>query len=337
MEISPKLRIFHADMGYIRKYAAWAACMLLLLSGCQSLDDDSPYEIKTWASFFLVGNVDGTLRIDKYIGNSIEPEWNAKAGMPNAELSDAQMLDNAIWLASGVQRAVTRVSPTYASVQEKFGDLPIAPHYLAVGTKQIMIADTAANKVAMIKRSNGNVQVLEFEGHPGRCVYGSGKFYLVVDHHKVAIYDEQAMTTRATLDLKMQIDDLLLNRYNFVVPVGHDSLFVTQEALVDVNGDGLVREFPTTYTKTRLTPYFAVRFGAEYVHDLQLKAGKILTDNAVALTDSTTDFEVDFFEGTLFYIRNGHFVVRDIATGQRADSLPFQGFLHKAMHQYADE
>ncbi len=311
--------------------------MLLLLSGCQSLDDDSPYEIKTWASFFLVENVDGTLRIDKYVNNSIEPEWNAKAGMTTAELSDAQIVDNAIWMSSGAQQAVNKVSPSYASVQEKFGDLPIAPHYLAVGTKQIMIADTAAHKVAMIKRSNGKVQVLEFEGIPGRCIYSSGKFYLVVNQHQIAIYDEQAMTTRATLDLKMQIDDLQLNRYNFVVPVGHDSLFVTQEALVDVNGDGLVREFPTSYSKMRFTPYFAVRFGAEYVHDLQLRGGKILTETAETLADSTSDFEVDFFEGTLFYLRFGHFVVRDIASGERSDSLPFQGILRKAMHQYANE
>lgn len=324
-------------MGYIRKYAAWAACTLLLLSSCQSLDDDSPYEIKTWASFFLVAAPDGTLHIDKYVNNGIERDWNAKAGMTNVELSDAQMVDNAIWMASAARRVVSQVSPAYASVQEQFGDLPIAPHYLAVGLKQIMIADTVAHKLAMIKRSNGKVQILEFEGHPGRCIYSSGKFYLVVDRDKIAIYDEQAMTTRATLDLKMQIDELLLNRYNFVIPIGHDSLGVVQEALVDVNGDGLVREFPTTYTKSRLTPYFAVRFGSEYVHDLQLKAGKVLTDDAVTLADSTSDFEVDFFEGTLFYIRSGHFVVRDIATGQREDSLPFAGRLLKAMHQYADE
>ncbi len=325
-------------MHHLRKYACAVCGLLLLLSGCQSLDDDSVYEIKTRASFFLVQTPSNALSIYKYANHSIEADWNAKVGVPNAELSDVEILDDMLWIASGTQQAILQVSPTYASVKEKFASLPLAPHYIAVGETQIMVCDTTANRIAFVKRRNGKVQILEFEGHPGPCIYNVGKFYLTKNDSLVAIYDEQAMTTRAVLNLGMQIDEILLNRYHLIYVSGHNAVSVRQ-ALLDPNGDGLVGgdSYVVQFQKYRPTPYFAARFGREYLRDLSLINGKIVSDNAVTMADSTTDFEVDFFEGTLFYLRDGHLVARNMASDSLLDSLTFQGSLVKAMHQYAEE
>jgi hypothetical protein len=321
---------------HLRKYLALVFSLLLSLSGCR-LDDDSSYEIRTYSSFFLVQKPDGNLSLYRYVGDdhTLEAEWNQNASIPDADLSDAEMIDNMVWIASGPQKAVLQVNPTYGSVQQRFGDLPLSPHHIAIGEKQMLIADSAAHKVAFVKLRNGDVQEIEFTGKPGMALYNSGKFYLQVDDSLVAIYDESAMTTRATVSIGKRLDALMLNRYHAIVVMTHDTS-TSYRATIDPNADYLIGEvYPVFYTQLLPTPYFSKRFGNEYLLDLEVLNTNLIDEHGLVLADSIQDFEADFFEGTLFYTHGQDFVVKSIDSLITRDSLTFQGTFIKSFHQYA--
>lgn len=310
----------------------------LLASGCR-LDDDTDYAIRTYSSFFLMEKPNGELTLLRYQQDShlLTESWNTTANVPDPDLSAAEMVENVVWIASGPQRSILQVSPAYGSVQEKFGDLPLAPHHIAVGDKQVLIADTTAHKVAFLRRRNGKVQEIAFQGKPGKCIYNSGKFYLQVDDSLIAIYDEAALSPRNTVSVGLRVDELLLTRYHTIVAMSHDSS-TTYRVILDPNADVLIGEnAPVFYTKLRPTPYFSVRFGTEFLQDLQLLQGNLTDETGTLLADSILDFEADFFEGTLFYTRGQDWVVKRISGLETLDSLAFQGRFIQAFHQYAAE
>lgn len=317
--------------------AFWMLLVMTIAFNSCRLDDDSSYEIRTYSSFFLVQKPNGLLSIYRYQQDlhQMDSAWNLNANVPDAELSDALMLDNVVWIASGVQKSIFQLSPTFGSVKEKFDNLPIAPHYIAVGEKQVLISDTAAGKIAFVKLRNGDVQEIEFEGKPGKSLYNSGKFYLQVDDSLVAIYDESAMTTRATVSNGLLVDALLLNRYHAIVVISHDST-TTYQVLIDPNSDILIGEkYPVFFTKILPTPYFSAKFGGEFIKDLQIQGGNLMDQTGTILADSIQDFEADFFEGTLFYTRGQDLVVKSIDSLLTQDSLSFQGRMVRSFHQYA--
>lgn len=307
------------------------------LSSCQSLDDDSEYEIKTYASFLKVENPAGELSLAKHSTGLLEESWNAKAGIPDGALSDASMEENEVWLASASQKEILTVGPSSGNVIERFSQLPIAPHFFSVGEKQILICDSAANKIALIKRRNGKVQVLEFEGKPGQCIYNSGKFYLQVNAMNVAILDEQAMTLRANIELTLPINYLQFDRYNSAIVSAKDST-KDYQTLITFNGDFEVGTFyEVLWQKMRATPYFAATFGTEYLRSIHLRGSEVRADNNVVLATNATDFEADFFEGTLFYLSNDSLYVKDILSDANREGFLLNGKLRGAFHQYAKE
>jgi hypothetical protein len=326
----------------VRKLIPWngslaAIAFLLVISGCHGLDDDSGYEIRTYASFFLVKTQSGNLSLYQYRQDlhQLDSSWNSRANISDADLSDAGMVDNLVWLASGNQHNILQVNPTSVSIREEFGHLPLAPHHFAIGEKLVLVADSLAHEIAFLNRKTSDIQKIQIKEKPGICIYNSGKFYLNIDDSLVAIYDESAMTPRATVRIGSSVDELLLNRYHAIVVMSHDSLR-TYRVSIDPNADHLIGEnYPVFYAKLRPTPYFNVRFGREYLSDL-LAVGPNLTDEASAiLADSILDFEADFFEGTLFYTRGRDFVARPIDGLSVMDSLSFQGRFVKSFHQYA--
>lgn len=324
----------------LRKSIQWVLFLSLVLawSGCR-LDDDSQYAIRTYSSFLLVRLPNGELSLQRYSMDdlSMEESWNTRANVSNADLSDAWMVDNQVWISSGNQRALLAVSPGFGSVKERLGDLPIAPHHFAVGNKQILIADTVAGSVAFVKRKNGDTQVVDFQGKPGVCLYNSNKFFLQKDDSLVVVYDETAMTPRATLSNGIAIDYMQLNRYNAPVLSSHDSTRYYR-ANVDPNADVIIGgKFAVYYYNLRATPYFTARFGTEYLMDLSMLNGNLIDESGTVLADSIAGFDADFFEGTVFYSRGADLVIRRLQDLSLVDSLPFQGKLIRSFHQYAAE
>jgi hypothetical protein len=315
-----------------------AFVIVVAATGCRGFDDDNDYAIYTRAGFFLRENPNnGVLSLYRHVDSLLEASWNTKAGISDADLSDAEMVDNVIWIASGPQNAIYQVSPTYASVKERFADLPLAPHFIAVGEQQVMVSDTANRKLAFIKRRNGKVQEVAFEGKPGKCLYNGGKFYLQVDDSILAIYDEKALTTRATIPTAYPIDEILLDSYHNVLIESHDSTLY-YEGLISTNADYLVNTlFRVNYNKLRPTPYFSKRFGKEYLFDLQLWGRRLIDERGNVLADSADDFEADFFEGELFYKLHDTLFKKNMASGTITSQLPFSGKLVKSFFQYAGE
>ena len=200
-----------------------------------------------------------------------------------------------------------------------------------------MLSKNPSNKTAMLKRRNGDIQILEFEGKPGQCIYNSGKFYLQIDNSKFAIIDELAMTPRATIDLALPIDWIQFDRYNSVLVSMHDSTKKYQ-TLIGYNGDFQVGDnYEVLWQKWRATPYFATRFGNEYLHSIYLRDSTIKRDNNDLIVSNASDFEVDFFASKLFYILNNQLYIRTIASDSILGSYFLEGELRGAFHQYAKE
>jgi hypothetical protein len=309
---------------------AWA------FSACQSLDDDSNYEISTKASFFWAKNPDGSHQLDRYAEGIIEESFNLKAGIPNEELTAANMVDNVLWLANGPKKTITAVGPESGSQIQRFPYLGIEPHFFAVGANQILIADSAQGKISFVKRKNGKVQELPDVDRPGQCLYNSGKFYLVHGGQYISTYDEQAMTAISTIDAGATIDFIQFDRYKTVYASAHDSSKFYL-ARVSFNGMEVGDLFETNYSRLRTTPYFAATFGTEYLRSLQMVQGRLESDQAYEFARNVSDFEADFFEGWLYYRSNDTLFVKHIAQDSIHHALPYSRSLEAAFHQYADE
>ena len=104
------------------------------------------------------------------------------------------------------------------------------------------------------------------------------------------------------------------------------------------NGDYQVGDFyEVVWPKMRATPYFAATFGTEYLRSIHLFNGEVRADNNTVLAAPASDFEVDFFEGTLFYLSNDSLYIKDILADSVRTKFLLGGYLDGSFHQYAKE
>lgn len=321
----------------MHRYLFYILFLAITVSGCQSLDDDSDYANETYASFVKVTNLDGSKSLLRYSNPVIDLNWNTNAGIANHDLGDATMVENKVWLSNTNSKEIVVVSPSSAKIIERYDNLPIVPHFLAVGEKQVFVSDTIAQKVAFVKRRNGKVQTLEIEGKSGQCIYNAGTFFFQSGDQSVGILNEQAMTLQATIDIGKSIDVLQFDRYKSVIVSAHDSSKFYQ-ALVSYTRESETKTpFVVNYSKVCATPYFAAKYGTEYLLSLYLKQSRIETASSVLIEPNVDDFEVDFFEGTILFKRNDSLHIKSITTGIEEAQFPFSGTMNGAFHQYAKE
>ncbi|HHG85330.1 MAG TPA: hypothetical protein ENJ82_11345 [Bacteroidetes bacterium] len=317
----------------MKRLLIFAVSALLLTAGCRGWDDDSDFEIRTRARFFLASANSGKTLIELRDG-VLKEAWNTKAGFPDRDLSDVSLRENAIWLSSGNQRSILKTNPETGEIQKSFTDLPIAPHYISVGNEQIIAADTVANALIFIKLRNGKVTQAIFEGQPGFSIYSNGRFYLKVNATQVWVMDEKALSPRAKLEIGAEILEFQLNRYNNVHVQSRDSVQLFQ-AIIPGNADYISREnFAVTYQKIRYTPYFSARYDSEFLEDLQLLGTDLQTPKKVLILSGANNFEADFFGGTAYITRNDSLFLFDLASNQMQDSLPFPFEMEHVYHQY---
>jgi hypothetical protein len=322
-------------------YVHFSVNLLLIIAvlgveGCQ-FDDDQAYEIRTYASFFQVQSGSGGYSICRLSEGKLEHSWNQRAGILDVEVSDAAMIDNRLWISSAIRKSIFKLSPETAVKQETFQNLPLAPHYFSVGEKQVLLSDTTDGKLAFLRLRDGELQEIPFQGKPGICIYNAGKFYLELDHSSIVIYDESTLSPRSTIVFDLDIDDIQLDSFRVVNVFGHDSIQF-YKALVTGNGDYLVAPpTPTRFSKIRLSPYFSKSFGSEFRGDIGLDGVEIVHRAGEVLVDSADNFEVDFFEGTLFYTIRSTLFRFDLRERSLKDSFSFGGVLHNSFHQYSTE
>ena len=317
----------------------------MMFAGCaRGWDDDSQYAIRTRAVFFTspaqstVG-----LSLIRYADGIVTRDWNeTAAGIRTVDLSDVDMRDNALWLANTTGRSVHQINPEDGTQLQFIAGLPIMPHYIAVGRDQLMAADTVEDRIVFVRLRNGKVTEANVDGKPGICMYQNGRFFLRVDATQIHIYDEKAMTPRAKLEVSKPVIELQTDRYNTIrLFCKEDSAYYfasisgNADDFIEINGADVF--WNAAFRKIRYTPYFDPRFGTEYLQDLRLRDSIVETAQGQAFTNRAENFEVDFFEGQLFYTDAGMLYRFDLNSMELVDSVSFSGEMRRAFFQYGGE
>lgn len=316
------------------KYLFLLFCISCIgLTSCrEGWDDDSEFDISTRASFFLTTDGNG-LRIVRLVNGGLEADWNTKFGISNANLSDMDLRDNYVWLASGAQRSILQINPETEAVEETFGNLPIAPHFIAVGEEQVIAADTAANRLIFVKKKNGKVVEVNFDQHPGPVLYNNQRFFLVVDTHFVSIYDEKALTPRAVLDCERTIREIHFSEFNNLEVITSDTSGSFQAVIAGTADIFAKAPFAVSYQKIRFTPYFTQRFGNEFLEDLRLVNGELQLPLLDVLYSPLEDFETNFFSGRAYLQRSDTLLVFNLHNQVVEDTLNFPYAMVRVYHQ----
>lgn len=309
--------------------------LLLLASGCNGWDDDSIYANYTRAAFFDVSDSLGQRQLIRYIDGKATLAWNAVAEVPGTDLGEALLIADHVWLGNVQRKAIYQVAPISGEVVRRIEGLPIRPHLMAIGTKQLLIADTTANAICFVTLRNGRAYQPAYTGRPQALLYNNSRFYLQQNDSEIAIYDESALALRTTERLPTRILAIAFDR-NFSLRVdSRDSTGQRFGAILDPNGDFFsTPNFLVPYDKVRYTPYFDNPFGSEYLHDLQWKDGNLETTRGEPLLDSIDDFEADFFEGKVYVQRGDSLFRYQISLDSLLEGYTFPYRMRKAFFLY---
>jgi hypothetical protein len=319
----------------MRSFLLFLGCVLLLGSGCNGLDDDSVYAIRTRAAFFDVQDSLGARQLIRLIDGVPTLQWNTRAETPGSDLGEALLVGDHVWLSNVTRQSILQVAPISGEVLRRIEGLPIQPHLMAVGNKQILVADTVAGAICFVAIRQGRAYQPPYQGRPQAILYNNSRFYIQQDGNAVAIFDESALAERTTLALPTRITDIAFDR-NFSVRVNSiDSLGQRYAAIIDPNGDFFsAPNFTVLYDKVRYTPYFDNPFGSEYLKDLQTRGGNLETTLLDPVLDSIADFEADFFEGKVYVRRGDSLLHHQITTAARIQGWHFPYQMRKAFFVY---
>jgi hypothetical protein len=308
---------------------------LLLLGGCNAWDDDSIYANYTRAAFFDVTDASGNRQLIRYIDGNATQDWNVQAEVPGLDLGEALLIEDHVWLGHTSRKAIYQVAPISGEVVRRIEGLPIQPHLMAIGHKQILVADTVADAICFVTLRQGRAYQPAYSGRPQAIRYNNSRFYLQQNDTEIAIYDESALALRTTLQFPPSIKDIAFDR-NYSLRVGScDSAGRLYGAIIDPNGDLIVTpNFLVPYTKVRYTPYIDNPFGTEYLKDLQLRDGNLESTRGEPLIDSIADFEADFFEGKVYVQRGDSLFRYQISRDSLLDGRPFPYQMRKAFFLY---
>jgi hypothetical protein len=309
--------------------------VLLLGSGCNGWDDDSLYANYTRAAFFDVTDPGGNRQLIRYIDGVATTEWNAQADVPGLDLGEALLIEDHVWLGHTGRKAIYQVAPISGEVVRRIEGLPIQPHLMAVGHKQLFVADTVADAICFVSLRQGRAYQPAYTGQPQAVLYNNSRFYLQQNGSEIAIYDESALALRTTLRLPTTIKDIAFDRNNSLRVGSCDSAGQRFGAIIDPNGDFVsTPNFLVPYTKVRYTPYIDDPFGSEFLKDLQLKDGNLETTRGEPLIDSIADFEADFFEGKVYVQRGDSLFRYQISLDSLLEGRPFPYTMRKAFFLY---
>lgn len=307
---------------------------VLLAAGCNGWDDDSVYAIHTRAAFFVVE--DGTNRhLVRLAEDRLSMDWNASTGVPTGRLGDAIMVENMVWLSDVESNSVIEYDPVQGSSERKYTGLPIRPHRFAVGRTQLFVMDTIANKIAFVRLRNGDVISPEYMGLPQSVRYNNNRFYLQQNDREIAVYDEQALATRAIIPIDGRIEGTYFDKNYSLRVINVDTAGIRYTAIIGGNADYVaIPNYVVDLDMVRYTPYLNVRFGNEVTDDLQLRDGNLETLLLAPLLDSVQDFEADFFDGQVYAKRGDSLLQYSVRLDSVVAKWHFPYQLESAFFQY---
>ncbi|MDX2249108.1 MAG: hypothetical protein SF052_20140 [Bacteroidia bacterium] len=294
------------------------------LCGCV-FDDDLRFVPQTHTGFILSQQTDQKSLI-RIIADQVERDWKVYPGV--GEISDFSGTEKTIWFAEGDKRQIFEYDPENQQVLQTFSTGELTPDYICVGESVILICDSVEEKIGFFRLKNEKLTLTTPGYKPGKAVYRSGKFYVKADDRIVDIYDEQAFASigKAIFEYKIvEIEADARSRIFIHTREGNTS----RQAFIDYNSNNIAEpEKVVAYEKIRYTPYVENPLGKEYMRDLQQVNGKL----NIAGSPVCSDFEIDFFESVVYFIRQDSLYSLHIIDNAEAARIPLTGKFQKAWY-----
>lgn len=315
-------------------YLIFISCLLGLIS----CDNDEGFEMLTKKSYLLAeDSLTKSHKILK-IENKNVSEWTTPLNI-NGEIGDICGKDNHFWISDVKNKEIIQFNAFDESKIKTF-ITNVTPHYLCIGESHLLVCDTIENKIDYINLNNSKIQTFSLSEKPSIPAASNHKFYLKEGENNLGIYDEANFGKRENIQFKYNIRDIHIDVNGSVSAIiitksPEDSLYLSRISLLtDGYSDSKNwREeiMKSPYQKARFSPYSNKAFGKETLTQnstpVSLYNGKI----AILTTDKNiSDFEIDFFESQIFYLKSSKLYQYDIAKKQISELSSFSGSLLKS-------
>ncbi len=278
--------------------------LIMATMGCD-YDVDEEFYIETSISFILFADSNSQ---DKSIlaieDTTLTFDWQKKIGLNTNSIGDLQGSGAYLWVSDIQRNRILKIDPTAERAIEIYELETITPHLISIGETYILISDTTTTKAGFIHINKQDIYTRSLTNIPGKSIYRSNKFYLKTGNDVITIFNEQALSATHSLKLNGMIRDLQIEDEKFIVVYTYreQNSETLQESRINYNTDAFtLKEADTRFRKVRHSPYAVANFGKEYLENITLDFDSKLSVNNL---NSVSDFEVDFFESRLFFLRS---------------------------------
>ena len=307
----------------------WGGIFFFLLWGvsCQ-FDNDESFWIRTLSTYFLEESLEGR-RIIRLDENGVNPHWEQQLGLEGDDISDMAGAGDRLWLTSASRQSVYEISARSGQLLNEYTIPNVQPSGIGVGDKYVLLTDSVNHQVVFLDKKKGDWVVRENIIRPGKVTYRSPLFFVEIDREQVGIFDARALALTQELIVGRPIFDLQNdNRFFTLVYSGQDTVFESRIDFSTRNIGGRVR---TRFNKIRHSPFRSVDVGRELLDPVSL-----LQDQTLSLGPDgpVNDFEVDFFEGLIYFQRNDSLFRHPLSSLPQEYIVPMSGkFLRTFYYQ----
>lgn len=277
----------------------------LLLASC---DNDEGFEMVTKKSYLLAkDSVTNKHEILK-ISDNTAINWAVPLSS-NGILGDICGKNNVFWVSDIQNKEIIQLN-AFDESKEKTFQTTIIPHYICVGESHLIVCDTIAKKIDYIELKNAKSQIFSLDEAPMLPTAANHKFYVKEGTKNLGIYDETNFGKRENILFKHKIADIQVD-VNVQVGVWvqtskNDTIYQSCISLL-FDAFSYPNRFReelaiSPYTKKRYSPYSNKSFGKETLIPVSIYKGKI---SLLAGEKNITDFEIDFFDSNIYYLKAG--------------------------------
>jgi hypothetical protein len=182
---------------------------------------------------------------------------------------------------------------------------------------------------------NEETKIFNLSEKPAIPVAANHKFYIKQGEKNMGIYEETNFGERENLVFNYPIQDIQVDVNTsagiWVQTKNQDTTYESSISLLSdsYNFADRLRESKTNppYTKKRYSPYSNKPFGKEYLYPVYLYKGKF---SLIASVQNISDFEMNFFESQVFYLKSSKLYHYNVAKKQTSELGAFSGSFLKS-------
>jgi len=254
---------------------------------------------------------------------SISNEWGENLGMHNP--ADIAGNGKELWVSLADERKLLLIDLEVENQISTYDLGQFQGHFLSLGTRYLLMCDTLGRQLGFFHLSKRELTLIALDLVPGKAIYRSAKFFLVLDNQQVAIYSEDALAPIETLSFSRPIVDLVLDNRFYTWVYTRDSL--SYRASISWNSHSIVEpEQEVAESKLRHSPFLRANFGKEYTGPISLINNRLSNFPS----PPANDFEVDFFEAKTWFTFRDSLKSKEVFENEIQVHGPFTGNFRNA-------